>query len=43
MQQTNLLNIRDVAERLSVNRGTIYRMLARDSSFPKPIPNYPRI
>ena len=43
MQQTSLLNIRDVAALLRVNRGTIYRMLARDESFPKPIYVTPKV
>ena len=43
MQHTSLLNIRDVAALLSVNRGTIYRMLAGDESFPKPVYVTPKV
>ena len=43
MQHTTLLNIRDVADRLRVQRGTIYRLLSRDATFPKPVYIAPKV
>ena len=37
MQSTTLLNVREVAAKLGVSRGTIYKMLSRDARFPRPV------
>ena len=39
------LNVRQVAERICVTRGTVYKILDRDSDFPRPVyptPKSPR-
>ena len=41
MQATSLLNVREVAERIGVTRGTVYKILDRDPTFPRPL--YPGI
>ena len=37
MSETNLLTIRDVAERLNITRPTVYKFLHRYPDFPRPI------
>ena len=41
MQATFLLNVREVAAKLGITRGTVYKILDRDPTFPRPI--YPGI